>query len=137
MLKSRGKLMQSVGQRLRILRKQLNHSSKEMAGRLGILSSSYNKNENGETVPCMASLYRLHKDMGISMDWLLFDSGPMYYKDKKMQEEKSEEKKTTGLEELVPAEERELLTHMGQDPVFRHRVLLYFYKYRNKKENKE
>ena len=47
------------------------------------------------------------------MDWLLFNSGPMYYKTKEMEQKKLEEKKTPGLEEL-----------------FRHRVLLYFYKYK-------
>ncbi len=127
--------MQGVGQRLRTLRKQLNFSVREMAGRLGILSTSYYKNESGETVPSMLSLYRLHKDIGISMDWLLFNSGPMYYKTKETEQQKLEEKKAPGLEELVPAEEKELLEHMGEDPVFRHRVLLYFYKY--KKVNKE
>ncbi len=135
MLKSRGNLMQGVGQRLRTLRKQLNFSVREMAGRLGIRNTSYYKNESGETVPSMLSLQRLHKDIGISMDWLLFNSGPMYYKTKEMEQKKLEEKKAPGLEELVPAEEKELLEHMGEDPVFRHRVLLYFYKY--KKENKE
>ena len=135
MLKSRGNLMQGVGQRLRTLRKQLNFSANEMAGRLGIRNTSYYKNESGETVPSMLSLQRLHKDIGISMDWLLFNSGPMYYKTKEAELKKLEEKKAPGLEELVPAEEKELLEHMGKDSVFRHRVLLYFHKY--KKTNKE
>lgn len=143
MRKSRGNLMQGAAQRLRALRKQLNYSPGEMAARMGIQITGYYKNESGENVPAFPALYKLQKEFGISMDWLLFNSGPMYLQEKQteraLEREKKEEKGAREFEELM-LEVRELVEHMGQDPVLRHEILLYFHKYKNRtgsQENKE
>ena len=74
------------------------------------------------------------------MDWLLFDSAPMYLQEKQTNKVLvKEEKRLRELEELM-VEVRELVEHMEQDPVLRHEILLHFYNYKNKmktRENKE
>ena len=127
MQKRKKGLMKGLGQRLRQLRRQLDLSPGEMAQRMGVQVAAYYKNESGETIPGVTSLHRLHRDFGISMDWLLFDCGPMELKNKTAGNE------SPPLAELVPTEELELLEHMANDPVIRHEVLLYFYKCRDNK----
>ncbi len=134
MLKGRGNSMQGAAQRLRELRLQLHYSPREMAEKMGVQTSAYYRNENGESLPNVLSLQRLQKEFGISMDWLLFNSAPKYLEEK--QPENAEKKETAGFEALMP-EVRELLEHMQQDPVFRHRVLLNFYEYKNKTKQED
>jgi transcriptional regulator with XRE-family HTH domain len=132
---------QDSGNKLKKLRKLLNLSRKEMAARLGLTRSGYTRNENGDTFPGKSTLRRLSKDFDISMDWLFFDRGPMYFQEKlpeekeppvKEQEEpprEEEEKRTPRIEEVMP-DVRELLDHMEQDPLLRYEMLLTFYKYK-------
>ncbi len=116
----------SVCGRLRKVRKMLNYSRQDMAAVLDLKDSGYFKNETGETFPSRSTLHRLQKDYDISMDWFLFNKGPMLYK------EKQQEEKTPGLEDRFP-EARELLDDMDQDPQLKHEILAYYFKYRNKK----
>jgi len=144
-------IWREVGKRLKKIRLELKYSKKQMAQRLGVNLNSYYKNENGTSFPWLYSLYRLHKDIGISMDWLIFDYGPMYLKEKEpgkpAKEElvkelaiKAEQAKEAGQEgvkkpwweETMP-DAKDLLEYMAQDPLFRYKVFVYLYKY---KENK-
>jgi hypothetical protein len=63
----------------------------------------------------------------------------MFYKEKQPEKEKPPEKKeikkTPGPEDTTP-EVKELLEHMAKDPLLRHEVMVYFYKYKENK-NKE
>ncbi len=120
----------SVGDRLRKVRQMLNYSRQDMAAVLELKDSGYFKNETGETFPSRSTLHRLQRDYDISMDWFLFNKGPMLYKGKQQQEEKP------GLEERFP-EARELLDAMDQDSQLKHEILAYFFKYRNKKKSIE
>jgi transcriptional regulator with XRE-family HTH domain len=148
-------IWREVGKRLKKLRLELKYSKKQMAQRLGINLNSYYKNENGTSFPWIYSLYRLHKDFGISMDWLIFDYGPMYLKEKEPEkppeeelakelaikaeaakEAEQEEAKKPWWEETMP-DAKELLEYMAQDPLFRYKVFLYLYKYKEKKEQDE
>lgn len=143
---SRRKILQEIGSRLQNLRELLNFSREEMAAQCGVTMSGYGKNERGDTFPGIETLRRLSNNLDISMDWLIFNKGPMYYKkkhqemekpldvEKEPEEKKQPEKKTTGLDEVM-TDVRELLEYMAQDPLLRYEVLVYFYKY--KKENKE
>ena len=136
MKKRSGTLVQEVGQRLRKFRRQLHYTPGQMAEKLGIMTGGYYKNENGENFPGLDTLNRLQKDFDISMDWFIFNKGPMFYKEKQAEKEKplekKEIKKTPGPEDTMP-EVKELLEHMAKDPLLRHEVMVYFYKY---KENK-
>ncbi|NIM17439.1 MAG: helix-turn-helix domain-containing protein [Candidatus Aminicenantes bacterium] len=122
--------MQNLGRRLRTIRRQLNYNQQEMASALGLKRSGYFKNEEGETFPGVSTLFRLQKNYDISMDWLIFNKGPMVFK------EKQQEEKPAGLEERSP-EVRELVDVMEQDPQLKHEILAYFYKYKSKKKPTE
>lgn len=127
----RGQNRYSIGERLRMVRRHLNYTRKEMATVLGVQPSGYYKNEAGETYPGRGTFFRLQRDYGISMDWLLSNKGPMFYKQKPQEKEKE-----PALEDRVP-EVRELLDHMDGDPQLKHEILAYFFKYRGKKKPPE
>lgn len=132
MVKHDRALLQGAGLRLRKVREDLRFSRPEMAARLGIKPVGYYKNENGETFPSLRSLGRLQKDFNISMDWFIFNRGPMYFNEK--QSEGKGEAKAPGGGEMTP-EMKELFDGMEQDPLLRHEVLAYYYKYKKKEAN--
>ena len=138
MKNTRNTLLPGIARRLKQLRSQLNYSYQQMAAKLGVDHATYYRNENGETIPGLTSMYLLHKDFNISIDWLLFDTGSMYVKEKtvKTQEAKDEETKFPVLEGVAP-EVRELLDCMEQDAVVRHEILLCFHKYKEKKDRQD
>lgn len=80
-------LLQQSALKMRKLREQLNYTRKEMASYVGISPGAYWKNEAGETFPGLGTLSRMSKDHDLSMDWFIFDRGPMYYKEKEKAEE--------------------------------------------------
>jgi transcriptional regulator with XRE-family HTH domain len=132
-------MLQEIGKRLRRVRKNLNYSLEEMAGKLGVSKSGYYKNEGGITFPQLNTLHLLFHDFNISLDWLIFNQGPMYYKEKQQEIGLAAGKKkneTLGLEDKSP-EVRELLDSMERDPLLRHELLVYFYKYKNKQKSQE
>lgn len=149
---NRKELLKDIGYKLRKVRNTLNHSRPQMASRIGVVNSSYVRNENGETCPDIVSLRTLGRALGISLDWFICDKGPMYYKEKEEKpEEKPEEKEEEIQKEMEavrepaleqepgnetwPAEIRELLDHMECIPLLRYELLAYFYKF--KEEHKE
>ncbi len=73
--------------KLKQLREIFNITSKEMARRLGVTRTTYWKNEGGGAFPAFRSLKVLMDDFDISMDWFIFDKGPMYFKEKVKAEE--------------------------------------------------
>jgi len=73
-----------------------------MASRLGISRGAYNKNERGINFPCIDTQRRLSEDFDISMDWLLFNKGAMFYKEKDVRERERE------LEQAVEELKRQL-----------------------------
>jgi transcriptional regulator with XRE-family HTH domain len=130
----RVRLLKEIGRRLRGLRKQFNYSLEEMAGKMGRSKSGYFKNENGITLPGLATMYRLQEDFDISMDWLLFNKGPVHYLEKQPEKVEEDEKKTEDLEN-ISADVRELLAYMERDRLLAHEVLVFFYKYKERKEH--
>lgn len=128
------KTVQEIGNRLKDLREHLKFSRQEFALRLGIAMNGYSKNEMGMNLPGMPTLKRLAKDFNISMDWLFFNRGNMFFQEKLPEVTKVEEKKIPPLEETEP-DVRELFEFMRKDPLLRHEVLVYFYRY--KKGNQE
>ncbi len=73
-------MLQEYSVRLDTLRKQLNLSREEMAAHLGLTMSGYAKTERGETFLGIAKLARLAKAFDISLDWLLINRGPIFYR---------------------------------------------------------
>ena len=76
------KMLQEVSERLKKTRKQIGCDRKTMAAHLGVTPSAYCKNESGIYLPSLNSLLRLVDTFKISIDWLLFNKGTMYYDEK-------------------------------------------------------
>lgn len=121
----------AVGQRIALIRKEHQYTRREMSVKLGIHQDNYYKNEIGYSIPGMDTLYRLHTDFDISLDWLFFGSQPMHNKEK--QPIIMPEKQTTGLENQSP-HVREMLDAMEQDPLLLHEMMLNYFKYKQNKE---
>jgi transcriptional regulator with XRE-family HTH domain len=127
----------AISLRLKAIREQIGCTPVQMATRLGITPGAYRKYETGKNFPFRNTLKRLADDFNISMDWLFFSKGPMYYKEKGQKEKELEEevkKLTAELEEALKGgttstEMRELLEYMKQTPVFYHKVMLFFREY--------
>jgi transcriptional regulator with XRE-family HTH domain len=132
-------LVKDVASKLRKIREPLGYNHREMGELLSAQRSSYTRYEKGETFPREVALYRLGEKFDISLDWLILDRGPMYYKEKEaIKEEKKEEKKDTeppAPGKTLPDDVLELVEVMEQVPILRYKVLLYFHEL--KKEHKE
>lgn len=134
---NRDRLVYEIGRRLRKLREQLKFSPNQMAAKLGLSSSGYFKNEHGRRFPGLDTLNLLQQDWDISMDWFIFNKGPVLYKEKQPEPKTPAEPGKTETKSLTPddvgADVYELLEYMRQDRLLKHEVLVYFYKYKEKK----
>lgn len=148
------KVTTGTGRRLAAIRQGLKISRAAMAARLMVTPSSYHRNENGETFPSEKSLKILHDEFGISMEWLIFNHGPMYVKDldlharfeiqkeqlkeseggrqelsRRLEEAEKRLEPLTWLEEAGP-EMKDFLDAMSADPQLRFEVLAHFFKHK-------
>jgi len=78
-------------------------------------------------------LNRLHGEYDISMDWLIFGKGPVNYTQKPSVQE-LEAGRGSGVMKDVSPEVLQMVEVMEQDPLLRAEMLVYFYRYREKKE---
>jgi transcriptional regulator with XRE-family HTH domain len=95
--------MQNTASRLLQFRDLMRWSPTDMASKIGISVGAYYKNENGLTFPNLNSLDHMQRDLNISMDWFIFNKGPMFYSEKEKENLPvvSEEKKP-GIQEIIP-----------------------------------
>ena len=121
--------MRGLGSRLLKLRLHLQYSREKMARTLGVIPNTVSRYENDDVVPGLAPLFRLQKECDVSMDWLLFNKGPMFF----LEKEPEIEEPTPPAPEPRP-EIKELMTYMEQDPVFLYETMLSFHRYCNKEE---
>jgi len=133
-------LAKDIGFRLRKIRKTLRLPNSQMAYRLGVQRGTYNRNEEGKSVPGVATLFKLANSWNISLQWLLLNKGPMYYREEEPVEEIKEEKPpephpAIKLFESLGDESRELLEHMDRIPLLRHKVMVLFHTF--KEDRKE
>lgn len=126
-----GNFIASVAQRLALIREELRITRSEMALKLGLHKAAYYKNETGFFLPCLDTLAHLHKDLGISVDWILFGSEPMHNKDK--QPIITPDTITSRLENKS-ADVKGLLNDMDRDPMLLHEIILYYYRYKKNQE---
>lgn len=126
-----GSFMATVGQRLALIREELRLTRGEMALKLGLNQATYYKNETGFFLPCLDTLSRLHKELGVSLDWVLFGSEPMHNKDK--QPIIAPDTITRRLENKAP-DMKGLLNDMDQDPMLLHEIMLYYYRYKKNQD---
>lgn len=127
----RKKLMREIGEKLRNIRNSLNLRNFQMADSLGIYRTSYYRNELGETAPQLSGLYQLGKLYDISMDWLILDRGPKYYKEKEILKTGEIVKQSEPIPPIAyDRDVKQLLDYMENVPLFRHEVLVMFYKFK-------
>jgi hypothetical protein len=62
-------------------------------------------------------LKKIRETLGVSLDWLILDKGPMFYK----------EKDYNNTLAALPPEIQELVTEMEQVPVLKYEILLNFH----------
>lgn len=136
-------ISREVGGRMTMVRKQMGYSRPDMAKRLGITSNSLGKNESGDSFPNTQTLHSLASDFDISMDWLLFEKGPMYHKEKRSIEEPeqqlavyekekplaSKEKETVSIPVLAP-DVRDLVEQMATIPLLHHEIMAHFFRFK-------
>ena len=147
------------GNRLLAIRKSLNLSPKQMAARLEVNRNTYYKNENGETRPGWKSLQILINTYKISIDWLLYNKGPIFINEKvpnlseiqaqrknekelleqtvqNLKESEENTKHFNTLKKLQPDIEP-LMEAMINDPELRHDILLKFYRHQKQGAEKD
>jgi transcriptional regulator with XRE-family HTH domain len=127
MARIKQKTIQGIGGRLSIIRKYLGFSIPQMAGALGLSYDGYYKNESNQASPGYFTLQRLQQNHDVSMDWLMFGKGPMFFNNKPLSTET-----LLGSAANFP-ELKELMNAMEQDVQLRHEILVYYYKYKNNK----
>lgn len=81
------KLLSASASKLKKLRDEFGYSRKQMAAYFEVTRSGYHRNERGLNLPRLQSLHKLCIERDISMDWYLFDKGPMVYSEKGKAEE--------------------------------------------------
>ncbi|MCP5108961.1 MAG: helix-turn-helix transcriptional regulator [bacterium] len=152
---NKNKLLRAVGLKLKVLREQWRYERKKMADYLGITRVGYSNNEKGVSFPGIKTLFLLAEEHDISMDWLIFNKGPMNFKEKEkmktMENELAKEREVVGklrvekerLEKELEAknavmdmtpEMKELMEYMKQIPFLYHEVLAGFQEFKWEKK---
>ncbi|MCP5051203.1 MAG: helix-turn-helix transcriptional regulator [bacterium] len=119
-------LRNGLGQRLKTLREGMKLSRNQFAGMLNRTRTTFQRNEEGDSFPEYSTLFKLSEKFDVSIDWLLCNKGPMYYKEKQADPNPMENHNCM---DSLKEEYRELLTYMEEIPVLRYEILLSFRKY--------
>ncbi len=128
--KLKGELRKGLGQRLVKLRNTLNISRVGMAKKLDRSRTTYFRNEDGVCFPEFSVLFELSEKFDVSIDWLLCNRGPMFYKQKESEQiPPPDPMENHDCMDSLKDEYRELITYMEKLPVLRYEILLNFRKY--------
>lgn len=119
-LPDRRKLVKEISVKIKNVREMLRISPDNMAARMGVTRSSYNKYEYGDAFPSPIGLKILAADFNISLDWLIADKGPIIYKEKT--------ELTTDMAD-VNSDVKSLLADMERIPLLRYEVLTLYHKF--------
>jgi transcriptional regulator with XRE-family HTH domain len=113
-------LKTEISLRIKKMREALKCSQEKMAAHLGIKRASYTKYECRRAIPTVTSLNVLAAYFDVSLDWLVANKGPMFYKGKMRAEDTGE----------FMGEVKELFDLMSRIPLLRHEVLSCFHKFK-------
>jgi transcriptional regulator with XRE-family HTH domain len=138
----KGKYSWESAGRLIKIRKLKKFTQVGMARRLDTSVNAYRKNEKGKNFLNFKSLEILAAELGIAMDWYMFNRGPMFFKDSAQLETQIKELQTQ-LEEAkqggrtggpghagLPAEVNQLVEAMQRVPQLFHEVMAYFFQFK-------
>lgn len=67
----------SIGERIRIKRKEMNITQTQIQDKTGISSGNLSTIESGKTLPSATALINLSKILNCSIDWILTGSSPI------------------------------------------------------------
>lgn len=113
--------------RLRKIRRYFGYSQQKMADILGIVKETYGKNERGYHLLQLESLVEIHEKLGVSVEWLLFNREPVFWKaDKKIKGIELKGAKQGDV--LVSTELEEMIDLLTRIPLLRYAVLGYYQK---------
>ncbi|MCX6579576.1 MAG: helix-turn-helix transcriptional regulator [Candidatus Aminicenantes bacterium] len=79
------KLRRDFGVRMRQLRETQGLTGTKMAGMLQIDRGTLKRHEDGQWMPEYPILLKISNAFDVSMDWLLFNKGPIFYKQKDLE----------------------------------------------------
>ena len=117
-------IMENFSKRITELRQAMHLSRKKMAAFFNTAEVTYRRYEQGLMMPGFFSLYAAGVKLGVSVDWLVYGRGPVYYK---VIEEKVEKQ---SVQETLTPEVLNLFEHIKRVPMVRNEMLSYFYKIR-------
>lgn len=123
-------LKEEIGQRLGKLRKHLGYSQDKMAALIGIKKVTYGKNERGLHIPDTFTLIALSNRLGVSVDWLLFNRGSMFWKDPQEKSAEKEKTKKKVSEDLFTREVEEMIDLMKRVPLLHHSVMMHYQQFK-------
>jgi transcriptional regulator with XRE-family HTH domain len=121
---TRKEIASSLGLKLQKIQKIFNKSGVQMAEILNCVRVSYLRNEKGQTIPNIFTIYNLATQLDISLNWFLLDEGPMYIKDI------ARVKDVESISRPLTADLKELFEHMEKIPLLRHDILLRFQQFK-------
>ena len=116
-----------VEARLRRIRGYFGYRQYEMADFLGISRAAYGKNERGIHMIDLISIIAIHDKLGVSLEWLLFNRGPMFWKTVGDKKQKRTELQTT---DSFTGELDQMIAEMKGIPLLRHAVMGFYQKFR-------
>ena len=127
-----------TGNRLEKIRLHFNYDRAQISKIMGISMNTYSRNILGQQLPILKSIMALHNRLGISMEWFLFERGPMLWKEveekllaveKPQVEEKpqiEEKPREIKLEDLLSPELNEMVELMKKIPLLNYSIMLHF-----------
>jgi transcriptional regulator with XRE-family HTH domain len=133
--KMKDQLKKEIGLRMRKLRKTLGYTQEKMVYYFDIGRANYSRIEKGEVLPNAAVLNSLRTQFGVSLDWLIANSGKMFIRGRGQGPDQDREKKEpTGKINVgeYGKEVRELLMIMEKVAMVKHAILGFFLEYKAK-----
>jgi transcriptional regulator with XRE-family HTH domain len=121
-------LAKQIAVKLLKIRQSLHYSTSNIAYKIGITRGSYRRNENSETLPDTFVLYKMARNLNISLDWLIGNKGTMFYAGKKAAKDSSSL-------QLLQDDVTELLDHMERIPLLHHEVMTLFHKFKAERKD--
>jgi len=112
----------NIGKRLKQVRESFKYTQRRMADIIRVQDGTYKKNERGIHLVNVNSLDQLHTELGVSVEWLLFENGPISWKD--IQAKKDEE--NLQKQDLFKEEVEEMIEMLRRVPMIRHSVMLHY-----------
>ncbi|MCP4146114.1 MAG: helix-turn-helix transcriptional regulator [bacterium] len=144
MIREKAVLQKELSRKLRSVRQKLGLSQQRISAYFETTRDSVTKREQGLLMPPAYWLYVLSDQFDISLDWLVSNKGPMFYKEK-LVEVKGEDSPQEVTKDSPPSiqvhetitgtvreELKEMIKDLEQVPVLRYELLAHYHKFKLK-----